>query len=232
MRKKEYERKEARKLRRGGKSVKWIAKELNVSQGSVSVWVRDIILTEDQKENLQKVSRGSQLEATKAASLMYRNKRKEYQNAGRKMARKGDSLHLIGCMLYWAEGGKNKNVLSFNNSDESMISVFVKFLTDCMCVNRDKIKVSINAYTNNGLSIDDIEEYWQHITGIERKNFKKFMENRLPKSSQGIKIGKLPYGCCNVVVNSTEVVQKVFGSIQEYIGVDKPEWLDVVYGRK
>ncbi|MBI2641647.1 response regulator transcription factor [Candidatus Roizmanbacteria bacterium] len=44
----------ARKQRREGKSIKEIAKNLDVSPGSVSVWVRDIFLTENQIKNLQK----------------------------------------------------------------------------------------------------------------------------------------------------------------------------------
>lgn len=52
MLKKEHERAMASKLRQEGKSVKEIAKELKVATGSVSTWVRNIILTEDQKKIL------------------------------------------------------------------------------------------------------------------------------------------------------------------------------------
>lgn len=37
---------------------------------------------------------------------------------------------------------------------------------------------------------------------------------------------KLPYGTCRLVVHSTQVVQTIYGSIQEYGGFDRPEWLD------
>jgi creatinine amidohydrolase/Fe(II)-dependent formamide hydrolase-like protein len=36
----------------------------------------------------------------------------------------------------------------------------------------------------------------------------------------------LPYGTCRLVVHSTEIVQTIYGSIQEYGGFDRPEWLD------
>ena len=47
----------ARTLRRNGRSVKEIEKKLGVARSSVSVWVRDIKLTEEQKSRLkQKIS--------------------------------------------------------------------------------------------------------------------------------------------------------------------------------
>jgi hypothetical protein len=36
----------------------------------------------------------------------------------------------------------------------------------------------------------------------------------------------LPYGTCALIVNSTEIVQTIYGSIQELGGFDRPAWLD------
>jgi len=47
------EKEEARKLRAQGKSVNEIAKILKVSKGSVSLWTKNIILTQDQINNLK-----------------------------------------------------------------------------------------------------------------------------------------------------------------------------------
>jgi hypothetical protein len=35
----------------------------------------------------------------------------------------------------------------------------------------------------------------------------------------------LPYGVCAIRVHRTRAVQHIFGAIQEYAGIDKPEWL-------
>jgi hypothetical protein len=37
---------------------------------------------------------------------------------------------------------------------------------------------------------------------------------------------KLPYGTCRVVVHDTALVQSIYGAIQEYVGFERPEWLD------
>ncbi|OGK15202.1 hypothetical protein A2690_00290 [Candidatus Roizmanbacteria bacterium RIFCSPHIGHO2_01_FULL_39_12b] len=44
----------ARKLRKNGNSIKEIALKLHVSSGSVSIWCRDIELTQEQIDNLQR----------------------------------------------------------------------------------------------------------------------------------------------------------------------------------
>jgi hypothetical protein len=47
------------------------------------------------------------------------------QEEGRALARRGERLFLAGCMLYWAEGGQDRNQVRFSNSDPEMIRVFV-----------------------------------------------------------------------------------------------------------
>jgi len=46
------------------------------------------------------------------------------------------------------------------------------------------------------------------------------------KYSEKKRANKLPYGTCELCVHSTELVQTIYGSIQEYGGFDRPEWLD------
>ena len=37
---------------------------------------------------------------------------------------------------------------------------------------------------------------------------------------------KLPHGTGELIVTSTQIVQTIYGSIQEYGGFERPEWLD------
>jgi hypothetical protein len=37
----------------------------------------------------------------------------------------------------------------------------------------------------------------------------------------------LPYGTGRLAVHSTDVIQSIYGAIQEYAGIDRPEWLDL-----
>ena len=62
-------RKQARRLRKEGKSVREITKILNVSKGSISRWVRDISLTSKQVERLNKRHKLSKADYKKIAEL-------------------------------------------------------------------------------------------------------------------------------------------------------------------
>ena len=66
---------QARELRSKGESVKNIASILNVSKGTASYWVRDMVLTVEQLERLKQSSlKGSELGRLKGA-LTQKNRR-------------------------------------------------------------------------------------------------------------------------------------------------------------
>ncbi|MGH3132336.1 MAG: hypothetical protein ACRDNY_01085, partial [Gaiellaceae bacterium] len=91
-----------------GRSVKEIAKMVGASQSSVSVWVRDVIVDEPQRQAL--VAR-ARTRRNQSRSEYFRARRQPFQEEGRILARRGDPLHVAGCMLYWAEGSKSRNAV-------------------------------------------------------------------------------------------------------------------------
>ncbi|HRF94928.1 MAG TPA: helix-turn-helix domain-containing protein, partial [Aggregatilineales bacterium] len=111
---KQIEREQARELRKQGISILEIAKQLNVSKGSVSAWVRDIELTPEQTHQLVK-NKG--ITSRQYIPALNRDKaylnRQKWQNEGRIKAREGNILHMTGCMLYWTEGAKRRNSIIF-----------------------------------------------------------------------------------------------------------------------
>ena len=127
-----------------------------------------------------------------------------FQEEGREAARRGDPLHRTGCMLYWAEGAKSRNMIKFVNSDANMISVFRRFLIESLEVDAERICFSINVYTNNGLGIAEIEDHWLGILDLPRACARKHTLNHMPTSSSGRARNKLRYGVCTLVVHNTE----------------------------
>jgi hypothetical protein len=220
-------REEARRLRRLGMSIIAIAKIVKAAKSSVSTWCRDIPLTEEQEEALRFSNERyeAQAKGAKANVDIHREKRRLYQEEGRQQAREGDALHLAGCMLYWAEGKKGRNSIGFVNSDPSMMIVFVRFLREVFNVKNDKIKIRIVAYLSDGITVDDIKTFWLETLDLDWSNLTKSRFNGQPKSSQQ-KGRKLTYGVCELYVGGTNLIQHIYGAIQEYSGIDKPEWLD------
>jgi hypothetical protein len=221
----------ARELRSDGTPYKRIAAAVGISPATAFAWTKDIALTAEQEERNRRGPYGPQnpeAQRRRAAAWVARcrARRAAYQRDGRTQARRGDLLHQAGCMLYWAEGAKSRNQVKFANSDPQMVLMFRRFLTDALAIERSQICLSINVYTNNGLSIDAIERFWLELLDLPRCSVRKHTLNHMPTSSSGRAKSRLPYGVCFLVVHSTSAVQHIYGAIQEYAGFEEPRWLD------
>jgi len=215
--------------REEGRSIKEIASLLGVSPSSVSRWVTDIELTAEQHAALQ--SRNGlherQLQARAARSTKARALRAKAQAEGRQRARSADRLYVAGCMLYWAEGARNRNQLIFTNSDPEMVQVYVSFLRRAFGVERDRVRLTCNLFADHEERQREIEDFWLETAGLSRNSLCRSTVNHYSRHSQKKRKNKLPYGTCRIVVNSTAIAQTIYGSIQELAGFDRPEWLDL-----
>jgi hypothetical protein len=212
--------------------IKRIAVALGVSPSSVHAWTRDIQLSPEQtRRNLVGPlgPANPTLVAARAATWrqINRDRRRWYQLTGREQARRRYPLHMAGCMLYWAEGAKDRNTLALTNSDVHMLVFFRQFLGVCFHVGADDITLRLNVYLNNGRSIEEVEQYWLDALRLPRACLRGHTLNHMPTSSSGRKKDRLPYGVCKFTVRrSTKLVQHIFGAIQEYGEFAEPRWLD------
>ena len=224
------EREEARKLRsEEGLSVGEIAKRLGVSKGTSSRWLKDIELTDEQRLKLSergRVSIGQQKWAKKEKERA-KEAREEYQKAGRNFAQSGraDLDYKILCALYWAEGNKDRWTVGMTNTDPDMLNIFVRGMRRYFGCKDADFAVSVMAHLGNGLTVEQIRDYWLKKLGLPEECFRRFTLKSKYYSTQNKKHNRHVYGGCSVCVHSTEIVQKLYGSIQEIFGIDRPEWL-------
>jgi hypothetical protein len=221
------ERLEARRLRaEEGASIKAIAARLEVSVSSVSAWVRDIPLTSAQVAALAHANPAvnRQRAGTATWAAVCRERRRAWQQDGRARARAGDPLHHAGCMLFWAEGTKDRNKAILTTSDADMLRVFRRFLTECYDLPAERLTFSVNCFLGNGLSLQEIEDWWLDVLELPRSCLRASTVNR-PSSASRRRGRTLVHGTGRLAVASTEVVQSIYGAIQEYAGLDRPEWL-------
>lgn len=215
-------------LRELGRSIGEIANEIGASRSTVSLLVRGVSLTEEQRKELS--SRGGKAITTKSLARdlsranTFRKRREEHQNRGRERIHSGDSLYLAGCMLYWGEGSKGKNDVRLVNSDPAMLLLFKRFLVECFGIDEHTLRLTINCYTDLH-SLEEIEKFWFDILGLTRQNLRKGQVNNLPKSSKNSKVNKSEWGTVSLQVGRTDVVQEIFGAIQEYAAFDNKKWL-------
>jgi hypothetical protein len=224
------ERERARLMRREeGRSIKEIAGLLSVSKSSVSLWVRDIELTEEQHAALQarNVLHDRQCLARAAMSAKARARRIGWQREGRRRARTLGHRYAGGCMLYWAEGSRSRNKIVFTNSDPEMARFFVGFVREFFDADSERFRLTCNLFADHEARQREIEAFWLDTVGLPRRCLCKSTVNRYSRYSQKKRKNKLPYGTCRVVVHSTEIAQTIYGSIQELAAFDRPEWLDL-----
>jgi len=216
-------REKARDMRRAGFSLSEIATQLFVSKGSVSSWVRDIHLSDEQAARLKAKQKnwGGKNSGARQNQDQAREQRRAYQEAGREHARAGSVLHLTGCMLYWAEGAKSRNGIYFANSDPQMMLLFMRFLREELYVVDGQIKLLIHCHTNNPDEIQRIERFWLEILELPRSSLSKTSYKQGSATRKNI----LANGVCSIRVYSTELTHHIYGAIQEYGGFDRPEWL-------
>ncbi len=162
-----------------GESIKQIAQKLGVSKSTVSLWCRDIILTEKQIKNLHNrmvsLSYVGRMKGARANHEKRINRIKEQNEKGIEVIGKLSERDLLvaSVALYWGEGCKKSRQLSINNSDPEML----KFI---MAVFRKVWKIKENRFAPYvGINIihkkrdEEIREYWSKIIKIPKEQFRK-----------------------------------------------------------
>jgi len=217
------EQEKAIELRKQGRSTCVIAKELGCAKSTIYEWTKDIQLSLEQKRLL------SRRLGNKASTEKWKAIRIKAQEEGKKKAEvlknQINWKYIAACMLYWAEGSKGRNMVQLSNTDPYMMKFFVSFLIE-IGVKSDEIAVSVVCYLNNGLSLEEIENFWINFLDLPDSCLRKATVNTLPSSSRGKIKTRHKYGVCRVCVCNTELVQQIFGAIQELGEFKREDWLN------
>ncbi len=218
-------RRHARELRGQGHSIKTIARELRIAQSTASVWVAGVPLTDEQRRRLAQLS-DRQRAGLRTRVVRARQARLDAQDLGRMVAKVDEPLHWAGCMLFWAEGSKKRNGVAFTNSDVDMMRFFLRFLRECYDVPDDRVRLCVNCFLGNGLTLAEIQGWWLERLDLPASCLTKATVNRPSRASKGVR-RPLLHGTARLTVSSTTLVQSIYGAIQEYAGIERPEWADL-----
>jgi predicted transcriptional regulator len=212
---KSCEQKEAVRLRQKGISMGEIASTLGVAKSSVSLWVRDIKLTDSQRARLNKNGHSiAAIEKRRTARLIQtkirRDEWKEQAMLEASLLSK-NTLWCIGVSLYWGEGGKTQ-MARISNSDPALIRTMMNFFRNCCDVSEEKFRGHIHAFAHS--DVKQIERYWSDITHIpEHRLFKTYIKQ---SSASLDKRHTLPYGTFQIYVQDTSFFYRMLGWL-EYI---------------
>ncbi|MEJ0053467.1 MAG: hypothetical protein WDN10_01935 [bacterium] len=216
------------RLRIAGKSYNEIRKEVPVAKSTLSLWLRDLVLSDKANARLKaRVRLGvtdAFLKRNKMQTVHAERRARNAAREGRTVVPKFSKANLLfaGALLYWAEGYKRLKVvdgkarmchtISFVNSDPEMIRVFLRFLREVMEIPVEKIRLVMRLYPH----INEAEalRYWASITRLPKERFFK-SSYLITGASKGIRpYNRLPWGTLQIQVNDTPKFHYLMGMIE------------------
>lgn len=216
------ERNKAFALRKKGHSYSEILREVPVAKSSLSLWLGKVSLKNPQKYRLVQ----KQVEFRKLGAIAKRRQRIEKTEKIVKSAISEISqinnkeLFLMGVMLYWAEGAKQRKSVSqgveFSNSDPCMCKIFLAWLRLCLKVPEVDIAPTIYIHESKTKEASNALNYWSNIIGFSVDKFGKtcFTKTVYPRKNKRKDNGKY-YGQLRIKVRkSTDLNRKIAGWIK------------------
>jgi len=180
----------AHKLRKQGLSINVIAKKLNVSKSTTSVWCSTVVLTTKQKEKLAKNQAAAGFQGRVKGAVFQRQRKIdniEFYNekAGRTIGTLSNrDLLLAGVSLFWAEGSKSDSTTGFVfvNSDPQMILFMKKFLREILFTKDEDLICTIQINKVHEPRILKILSFWSTLLELPLSQFNKpYYVNIRPK---------------------------------------------------
>src|SRR3989344_627202 len=214
---KKAELRKAISLRGEGKSYSEIAKVVNVSKSTLSLWLVSVKLDESSRRILTV----KKYEGQRKGGLAKKNYRVESQRNIELSASKGidyiseRDLWLLGTIAYWCEGSKQKehNVsqrVSFANSDPILLKLFVKWLKVICKIDENDILYSIYIHSNGDANKALV--YWSETINVSKNKFSRtIIKQHLIKTNRK-NIGNSYNGLVRIAVRrSTDLNRKIKG---------------------
>lgn len=197
----------ATELRLKGHSYKEIQEEVPVSKSTLSAWLKDVPMTEEQRTALfeKKVQGAARRAAAVSAQAAAFRTRIRVEAKDQIPELSPNELFIAGLAAYWAEGAKEKpwrrdSRVSFINSDPGMIHLFLAWL-NLVGIHRDRLTYRVMIHED--ADIEGATEFWSHVVDIPSPQFKKpTLKAPNPKSNRRNK-GEEYRGCLVVGVRKS-----------------------------
>ncbi len=155
----------ARRLRSEGASILDIARKLDVAKASISVWVRDIPLTQEQRSRLDDRARNDKhyLKAAAARSERSKARRVVWCTEANKLwaAWSNDPLFMLGIGIYWGEG--TKGMFSVSNSDPDLLRAWLRWCRKF--VPKHTLRMSLQVHP--GAEVEKAKDFWEEALGLQ-----------------------------------------------------------------
>ncbi len=225
---KPIERERAIALRREGMSLRDIVKIVPVAKSTLSLWLKQVSLSRPQKQRLtQKRLEAALRGAERRKSDRIALTQKIFEDAAKDVVSISKrELWLMGVMLYWAEGAKEKESLisarvQFSNSDPFMIILFTRWLNEVCGIMREKVIIDLYIHEDSKNSLEIVKKYWlNHLKSPIDKIYFKKNKNKTNRKNTGVTY----FGLIRITVRSSSCLNRkiegwIKGINQFYCGI-------------
>ena len=200
-------------LRKKGKSYGEIRKIIKVSKSSLSLWLKNVILTDEQVHGL-KMKKVMAVERYKKAMKIKRQTKLDgyYQNQVKKWIPLSKREKFIaGLFLYWGEGNKaSTNLVNVSNTDPSVIKFAIYWMEKCLGLSEDELHIKLHLYSD--MNVDVETKFWTRTLGINKKRFTKpYIKESLRKDIDQKGFG---HGTCTVSAFRTVLKENILMAIK------------------
>lgn len=169
---------EALKLRKNGKSIRYVESKLGIPRSTLSGWFKEVKLTKAQKLILEDEWKKSLTKARKKAVLWH-----NAQKAERLLKARDEAAHLLGKLniedknllelalsfLYLGEGFKKSTNTALGNSDPLILKFFVAVLKKNYNLSPNKIKCELHLRADQNPVL--MKKFWSRELKIPLTNF-------------------------------------------------------------
>ena len=207
---------EAIKLRENGFSVKTIQRKLQVSMSSVSLWVRDVKLTQEQIRKLYLNKRTGALRGCIVAAM---NKTKKREESTIRLVEEGKKevgnvsrrdRFIAGVLMYFSEGSKTGHSVVFSNSDYRAIEFMASWFREFCNVPEEKFRCYL--YIHDNLDEANAKKFWSRIMNLPLTQFRKsYIVKNNPKR---IRKAKNINGVLRISISDVNLHRKIMGWIE------------------
>ena len=205
-------------LRRQGLSYREIFSRVpfSFSKSTVSRWCKDIELTPEQLDRLDRLYQEGSYRARLLGPKTTQRRRAAEVEAIKTKARaevaelRKNELWLAGLMLYWAEGTKSQDI-GFSNSDPNIIRLAMKWFRDVCRIPEEKFRVCLHRHS--GQDETAMRIFWSEVTQLPLAQFRK---SYVKQEGSGHRKKLLYRGTVQIRIPDRNTFHKIQGWIEGY----------------
>lgn len=199
-------------LRQEGRSYSEIAALVGCSMSSLSLWLRDVPLTDEQRAHLRRGQpRGA---AARREQRLAQTRSLQRIVAAQVGAITDRELFLLGVALYWCEGAKAKpwtpsEQVTFINSDPDVIRLFLAWLR-LLGVGADDLVFRVAIHES--ADVVAATRFWSDLVGVDPDRFRRPTLKRHNPKTRRRNTGDRYVGCLVVRVRrSCDLNRRIAG---------------------